>query len=231
MSSSPSPALVAGWTPLAWRCQERTVLPMPVAEIRSCPCWGARGAGLASLGPQGPTSVPWLRPRCVFHDSCFMAWFETRFCREPRGSLAFLPDLLPLRSCCLRHTSWLPCRGPGCSGLGVPSCHQPCPRCSCAQAREGRVNQKWSGAAPGQQPRCRTEQRSCKGKSFPETLQTHGLGQPKTFGDQNGSQGWEVIRCFSLLSPSLKFCEVALHCWGTMVLFLCFPWVLRSITL
>lgn len=92
-----------------------------------------------------------------------------------------------------------------------------------ASARPGKEELTRNGAAllRGRQPRCRTEQRSCKGKSFPETLQTHGLGQPETFGDQNGSQGLEVIRCFSLLSPSLKFCEVALHCWGTMVLFFC----------
>lgn len=51
---------------------------------------------------------------------------------------------------------------------------------------------------------------SCEGKSFPETLQTDAPGPSKTFGDQNGSQELEVIRCFSLLSPSLKFCKVAL---------------------
>lgn len=32
-----------------------------------------------------------------------------------------------------------------------PACRQPCPHCSCEQqAREGRVNQKWSGTAPRQ---------------------------------------------------------------------------------
>lgn len=117
-------------------------------------------------------------------------------------------------------------------GLGVPGPCPASPGCTIPpHARPGKEELTRNGAAllRGRQPRCRTEQRSCKGKSFPETLQTHGLGQPKTFGDQNGSQGLEVIRCFSLLSPSLKFCEVALHYWGTMVLFLCFLWVLRSI--
>lgn len=123
----------------------------------------------------------------------------------------------------------------GCvQGLGGSG---PCPaspsHATPVSGRPGKEELTRNGAAllRGRQPRCRTEQRSCKGKSFPETLQTHGLRQPKTFGDQNGSQGLEVIRCFSLLSPSLKFCEVALHCWGTMVLFLCFLWVLRSIML
>lgn len=104
-----------------------------------------------------------------------------------------------------------------------PASRQPCPYCSCELGRPGKEELTRNGAAllRGKQPCCRTEQRSCKGKSFPETLQTHGLGQPKTFGDQNGSQGLEVIRCFSLLSPSLKFCEAALPCWGTMVLFFC----------
>lgn len=144
----------------------------------------------------------------------------------------FLPDPGPAQPAC--PTGGRAAAAVALASLGpAPPAPRPRPHCSCACGGPGKEELTRNGAAllRGKQPRCRTEQRSCKGKSFPETLQTHGLGQPKTFGDQNGSQGLEVIRCFSLLSPSLKFCEFALPCRGTMVLFLCFLWVLRSITL
>lgn len=138
-------------------------------------------------------------------DTCFIAWLENRFLKKQRGSPAFL---LPAgaEKLLLGRLSppACPCRRPGCcGGLGRPwalpaASNPPCPRCSCARGGPGKEELTRNGAAllGGKQARCRREQRSCKGKSFPETLQTHGLGQPKTFGDQNGSQGLEVIRCF-----------------------------------
>ena len=72
VSSTPSPALGAGWSLLA-PCSPEDSPAWPVAETVSCPSPGSLEAGSASLGPQSPTSVPWLQPCCVFHDSCFIA--------------------------------------------------------------------------------------------------------------------------------------------------------------
>lgn len=200
---------------------------------------GIQEAGLPSLGPH---TVPLLSPdfNCVvcFLTVGFIAQFENRFSKEQRkGRTGFSAGAAPFEKLLL--VSWVPAAlqearwlwpwRPWALVAAAASSVRTAPP---ASGRPGKEELTRNGAAllRGRQPRRRTEQRSCKGKSFPETLQTHGLRQPKTFGDQNGSQGLEVIRCFSLLSPSLKFCEVALHGWGTMVLFLCFLWVLRSIT-
>lgn len=91
----------------------------------------------------GPHCCPLASVCCVFHNS----QFENRFSKELWA--AGLPA--GARSCSSLGGSWCPCRrrvaGLASLGLAPPAW----PHCSCErQAWEERVNQKWSGTAPGQ---------------------------------------------------------------------------------
>lgn len=109
---------------------------LPSAE---CP----QEVGWPILSPQILTSVAWLQRMCVL----MTVALENKFSKEQRRGLPGLLELPPWRSCWVLgevapaalQEAWL--QWP---------CHPWALFLSGRQAREGRVNQKWSGAAPGQ---------------------------------------------------------------------------------